>query len=122
MVADAEKYKDDDDKVKLLIEAKNNLENYVYSMENVVNDEKMKLGDEDKNKVTEKIEEIKSWLYTNSDNITDYENKQKELEEIVKPIMEKMGAGNGMPEDIETPPTDIPLNESENEPSIEEID
>ena len=122
MVADAEKYKDDDDKIKMVIETKNKLENYVYSMESVVNDEKIKLDDEDKNKVTEKIEEIKTWLYTNSDNITEYENKQKELEEIVKPIMEKMGAGGGMPEDIEKPPADIPVNDSVNEPSIEEID
>ena len=122
MVADAEKYKDDDDKIKMVIESKNKLENYVYSMDSVVNDEKIKLDDEDKNKVTEKIEEIKTWLYTNSDNITEYENKQKELEEIVKPIMEKMGAGGEMPEDTEKLPADIPVNDSVNEPSIEEID
>tara|TARA_B110000003_G_scaffold264084_1_gene288536 strand:- start:69 stop:965 length:897 start_codon:yes stop_codon:yes gene_type:complete len=128
MVADAEKYKDDDDKIKMVIESKNKLENYVYSMESVVNDEKIKLDDEDKNKVAEKIEEIKTWLYTNSDNITEYENKQKELEEIVKPIMEKMGAGAGagagmgMPEDNEKQSADIPVNEAVNEPSIEEID
>ncbi len=118
MVADAEKYKEDDEKIKLVIETKNKLENYVYSMESVVNDEKIKLDEEDKNKVTEKIEEIKTWLYTNSDNITEYENKQKELENIVKPIMEKMGAGGGMPEDTEKSSGDIPVNE----PSIEEID
>jgi len=129
MVADAEKYKEDDEKIKMVIESKNKLENYVYSMESVVNDEKIKLDDEDKNKVTEKIEEIKTWLYTNSDNITEYETKQKELEEIVQPIMEKMGAGAGAgagvgnPEDTEKPPTaDIPANDSVNEPSIEEID
>ena len=122
MVADAEKYKEDDEKIKLVIETKNKLENYVYSMESVVNDEKIKLDDEDKNKVTEKIEEIKTWLYTNSDNITEYNNKQKELEDLVKPIMEKMGAGGGMPENTEKQPADIPVNESVNEPSIEEID
>jgi L1 cell adhesion molecule like protein len=126
MVADAEKYKDDDEKIKMVIESKNKLENYVYSMESVVNDEKIKLDDEDKNKVTEKIEEIKTWLYTNSDNIIEYETKQKELEEIVQPIMEKMGAdagaGGGNPEDTEKPPADIPANDSVNEPSIEEID
>ena len=122
MVADAEKYKDDDEKIKMVIESKNKLENYVYSMESVVNDEKIKLDDEDKNKVTEKIEEIKTWLYTNSDNIDEYESKQKELEEIVKPIMEKMGAGGDMPENTEKSAADIPVNESVNEPSIEEID
>ena len=122
MVADAEKYKEDDEKIKLVIETKNKLENYVYSMESVVNDEKIKLDDDEKNKVTEKIEEIKTWLYTNSDNITEYENKQKELEEIIQPIMEKMGAGGGMPEDTEKQPADVPVNEPVSEPSIEEID
>jgi len=122
MVADAEKYKDDDEKIKMLIDAKNKLENYVYSMESVVNDEKITLEDEDKNKVTEKIEEIKTWLYTNSDNITEYEDKQKELEELVNPIMQKMGGGNQASGENNMPMPEVPVNEPDDGPGIEEID
>merc|ERR1719160_1325448 len=50
MVQDAEKYKDEDDKLRKKIDAKNALENYAYSMRNSLNDEKLKahFTDEDK--------------------------------------------------------------------------
>ena len=118
MVADAEKYKEDDEKIKIIIDAKNKLENYVYSMESVVNDEKITLEEKDKNKVAEKIEEIKTWLYTNSDNITEYEDKQKELEKIVNPIMQKMGAGAQASGENNMSMPEIPVDD----PGIEEID
>lgn len=50
MVADAEKYKAQDDLIKKRIEAKNGLENYCYQMKNTLNEEKLKehFTDEDK--------------------------------------------------------------------------
>ena len=39
MVEDAEKFKEEDEKNKKLVEAKNGLENYVYSAKNSMNDE-----------------------------------------------------------------------------------
>merc|ERR1712110_932605 len=42
MVHDAEKYKDEDDKHKKRIEAKNSLENFAYSMRNTIKDSKVK--------------------------------------------------------------------------------
>merc|ERR1712005_46275 len=42
MVKEAEKYAAEDDAMKEKIEAKNQLENYAYSMRNSINDEKMK--------------------------------------------------------------------------------
>jgi L1 cell adhesion molecule like protein len=42
MVNDAEKYKDDDDKQKNRIAAKNSLESYAFHMKSTIEDEKIK--------------------------------------------------------------------------------
>jgi len=42
MVQDAEKYKDEDDKMRKKIDAKNGLENYCFQMKNTLNEEKLK--------------------------------------------------------------------------------
>ena len=41
MVQDAEKFKEDDEKAKEIIDAKNNYENFVFQMKSTLNDEKM---------------------------------------------------------------------------------
>ena len=42
MVNEAEKYKEEDEKIKAKIEAKNGLENYCFQMKNTLNDENLK--------------------------------------------------------------------------------
>merc|ERR1711887_355138 len=42
MVEEAEKYKNEDEKTRLNIEAKNSLENYTYNIKNTIKDEKLK--------------------------------------------------------------------------------
>jgi len=42
MVQEAEKFKDEDNKIKARIEAKNGLENYCFQMKNTLNDDKLK--------------------------------------------------------------------------------
>jgi molecular chaperone DnaK (HSP70) len=42
MVSDAEKYKEEDEKTKNRVEAKNTLENYIFSMKHTTYDEKLK--------------------------------------------------------------------------------
>jgi heat shock 70kDa protein 1/2/6/8 len=50
MVNEAEKYKEEDEKMKKRIEAKNALENYCFSIRNTLNDENLKdkFTDDDK--------------------------------------------------------------------------
>merc|ERR1712012_367977 len=49
MVQDAEKYKDEDDKLRKKVDAKNGLESYVFQMKNTLNEENLKdkFSDED---------------------------------------------------------------------------
>merc|ERR1712054_459114 len=100
MVAEAEKYKAEDEANRLRIEAKNSLENYCYSMKSTISDEKLasKISDEDKTSITAKIEETISWLESNGNaEKEEYEAKQKEIEAIVNPILQNLSGGAGMP-------------------------
>jgi heat shock protein 1/8 len=99
MVSDGEKFKEDDEKLKNNIDAKNELENYVYSVKSSLNDEKLKdkISEEDRVTITEKVEDGVS--YCDAEHETDdYKNKKKEIEDVVSPLMAKLyqDAG-GMP-------------------------
>merc|ERR1711990_1182387 len=64
LVQDAERYKDEDDKIREKVEAKNGLENYCFQMKNQLDDEKMKdkFTDDDKKVITEATKEVLQWL------------------------------------------------------------
>lgn len=103
MINDAEKFADDDKKVKEKVEAKNELESYAYSLKNQIGDkEKLggKLSDEDKKTIEEAVDEKIKWMESNADaEVEDLKAQKKELEEIVQPIMTKLyqGAGGAPP-------------------------
>jgi len=101
MVEEAEKYKSEDESNKQRIEAKNGLENYAYNMKNTTNDEKLKdkIEEGDKKTIEDKCDEVINWLDANqSAEKEEYEEKQKELEGICNPIMQKLYAGAGGPD------------------------
>ncbi|KUF85875.1 Ubiquitin-conjugating enzyme E2 T [Phytophthora nicotianae] len=98
MVAEAEKYKSEDEANKVRIEAKNALENYAYSLRNSLNDEKMKekIPEADKKVVDDKVTEVIQWLDANqSAEKEEYESKQKELESVANPVLQKVYASAG---------------------------
>ncbi|KAK3088013.1 hypothetical protein FSP39_013455 [Pinctada imbricata] len=103
MINDAEKFADEDKKVKDKVDAKNELESYAYSLKNQLGDkEKLggKLSDDDKKKVEEAVDEKIKWLESNADaDVDDLKAQKKELEEVVQPIMSKLyqGAGGAPP-------------------------
>lgn len=101
MVRDAEKYKAEDESVKKKVDAKNSLENYAYNLRNTVKDDKIggKMDSADKQKIEKAIDEAVEWLDKNQlAEVEEFEDKQKELEELCNPIIAKMygGAGGGM--------------------------
>ena len=97
MISEAEKFKDEDEYNKKKLEAKNELENYVYNTRNSLKEAK----DEQYWKEAETIvEETIVWLNEHGEESAEtYTNKMKEVEEKVKPIIMKMyeaGAGGGV--------------------------
>ncbi|CAH1997100.1 unnamed protein product [Acanthoscelides obtectus] len=105
MVNEAEKYRNEDDKQKATISAKNALESYCFNIKSTMEDDKIKekISEADKNTVMEKCNEVIAWLDANQlADKEEYEHKQKELENICNPIITKLyqgagGAPGGMP-------------------------
>merc|ERR1712201_56392 len=63
MVNEAEKYKEEDDKQKEKISAKNALESYSYQMKQTIEDEKLKdkISDDDRKAINDKCDEAIKW-------------------------------------------------------------
>jgi len=103
MINDAEKFADEDAKLKGKVEARNELESYAYSLKNQIGDkEKLggKLSDEEKEKIEEIVNEKISWLEENQDaEAEDLKAQKKEMEDIIQPIIAKLyqGAGGAPP-------------------------
>merc|ERR1711988_1237259 len=102
MVNEAEKYKAEDEKQRERISAKNGLESYCFNMKSTMDEEKVKsaISDSDKKKVEDKCDECIKWLDANQMAEKDeYEEKQKEVEQVCNPIIQNLyqGAGGGAP-------------------------
>ncbi|GLJ52466.1 hypothetical protein SUGI_1116070 [Cryptomeria japonica] len=103
MVKEAEEFAEEDNKVKERIDARNNLETYVYNMKSTIND-KDKLGDkidsDDKEKIESTLKEALDWLDENQTaEKEDYVEKLKEVEAVCNPVIkqvyEKTGGSSG---------------------------
>jgi L1 cell adhesion molecule like protein len=131
MVSEAEKYKAEDEAATARISAKNGLESYSYNLRNSMNDEKLadKFDPADKAKLEAAVNETIQWLDNSQEGSKEeYEEKQKELEAIANPIMQKLyGAAGGAPGGFPGAggpggaPGGFP-GASEDGPSVEEVD
>ena len=113
MIADSEKYAEEDKAVKEKIDAKNSFENYVYQMQRSIDDKDKladKLEEEDKSTIKDALTDAQDWLNANSDaEKDDFEDKLKELQATCDPIISKVyqnsggqgGAGGAEPEEEE---------------------
>eukprot|EP01018_Ginkgo_biloba_P031001 Gb_00216 [translate_table: standard] len=109
MVKEAEEFAEEDKRVKERIDARNNLETYVYNMKSTIN-EKDKLADkidsDDKEKIENVLKETLDWLDENQTaEKEDFVEKLKEVEAVCNPIIkqvyEKTGGGASSGEDDE---------------------
>ena len=101
MVADAEKYKKEDEQQKERISAKNSLESYCFNIKSSIEDENIrtKVSESDRQTVLNKVNETIRWLDSNQMAETEeFGHKQKELESICNPIITKMYQQNGGPQ------------------------
>ena len=100
MVQEAEKYKAEDELVKERVESVNQYEALLYQTKSTIEKKEVseKLEDDDKEVVNNAIKEHESWLLENRDD-TDkemIEQKTKEFQDCISPIMSKLykdGAG-----------------------------
>ena len=129
MVREAELYKDQDEENKGKIEAKNSLENYLYSMRNNIKDEKIsaQIPEDVKTTINDSVDEGLKWLEDNQNETKSvYEDKMKEIQDKLTPLMGGAAGGeSGMPAGFD--PSQFaqqapPPQTSQKAPSIEEVD
>ncbi|XP_016114405.1 78 kDa glucose-regulated protein-like, partial [Sinocyclocheilus grahami] len=106
MVNEAERFADEDKKLKERIDALNELESCSYFLKNQIRDKEklgVKLSSDDKEAIEKAIEEKIEWLESHQDaDLEDFQAKKKELEDIVHPIVSKMyGSAGGPPSEDE---------------------
>merc|ERR1711990_1356690 len=92
IVAEAEKYKAEDEEKRKTIQAKNELESVAYQMRNTLDDAKFKdlIKEDDKKKVQDAVKETIDWVDANPNaEKEEYEAKKKEIEDIWRPIITK---------------------------------
>uniref|UniRef100_A0AAU0MTT2 Heat shock protein 70B2 variant X2 n=1 Tax=Urechis unicinctus TaxID=6432 RepID=A0AAU0MTT2_UREUN len=116
MVADAAKYKDEDDKQRQRVEARNKLEHYVYSVKQAVSDSaEGRLTDQDKEKVKNACETTSSWLDNNTlATEEEFCHKMEELQKLCSPLMTKLHGSAGS--------TSAGGDSSHGGPTVEEVD
>ncbi|KAH6647431.1 molecular chaperone bip1 [Truncatella angustata] len=100
MVAEAEKYAEEDKATRERIEARNGLENYAFNLKNQVNDEEGlggKIDEEEKETILDAVKETTDWLEENVGTATaeDFEEQKEKLSNVAYPITSKMYQGAG---------------------------
>lgn len=94
MLEDAKEFEEQDKLLKEKIDAKNSLENYIYSMRNTVEDkEKLadKLSESEKEEISAAIKEHQDWYTANPEaEKEDYETHLKDLQKVCDPIIAKI--------------------------------
>ncbi|CAJ2505200.1 Uu.00g125940.m01.CDS01 [Anthostomella pinea] len=100
MVAEAEKYAEEDKATRERIEARNGLENYAFNLKNQVNDEDGlggKIDEDEKDTLLEAVKETTDWLEENAAEASaeDFEEQKEKLSNVAYPITSKMYSGAG---------------------------
>lgn len=94
MVNDAEKYRAEDEAQRERVTARNQLENYIFSLKQAANEAGDKLPSSDKQTVIQHCEEALKWLDSNTlADKEEYEHKLQELQKVCSPVMTKLHGG-----------------------------
>lgn len=125
MVQEASKYEAEDKAIMERVEARNSLEGYLYGVRNSTEEEKVKaaLSQEDKDMIEKTVKEGLEWLESNKDTgKEELEQKKKEYEDIIRPVLMKMYAATGASTSDFSKGAEETMPESGPGPKIEEVD
>ncbi|CAN8004655.1 unnamed protein product [Ixodes hexagonus] len=94
MLADAERYKREDELQREKVTARNGLESYVYGVKQAAEEAGDRMSPSDKQCVLDKCRDTISWIDSNTlAEKEEYEHKLKELQQLCSPIMSKLHQG-----------------------------
>ena len=118
MVSEAEKFKEEDDKQRQRVEARNKLESYVFSVRQAVGDAGDKLSSQDKDAASKACEDVLSWLDGNSlADKDEYDHKLHELQKLCSPLMTKLHSTGSSSSSSSAQPSSSGCG-----PTVEEVD
>ncbi|XP_015189296.1 PREDICTED: heat shock protein 70 A2-like [Polistes dominula] len=123
MLAEAERYKEQDKEQREKVSVRNQLESYVFSVKQAVEDSGSKLTDSDKNQVKNICDDTLRWLDNNTLAETEeYKHKLEEVQKQCSPIMMKIhqGGAGGPQQDCGGQYRQQNYNNSG--PTVEEVD
>ncbi|CAG9560706.1 unnamed protein product [Danaus chrysippus] len=111
MVSEAERYKEEDERQRERVSARNQLEAYIFNVKQAIEDAGDKLSQTDKDTVRNECDETLKWLDNNVlAEKEEYEHKLKEIQRVCSPAMSKMhGASNN-------------YQQNNTGPTVEEVD
>lgn len=109
MLADAEKYRAEDEKLRDRVSAKNQLETYLFSVKQAAEESGSKLSSNEKEKIIKECNNCLKWLEKNQDvDKKEFEERLNQISRICSPIMTKLHTGGA--------------NARNQGPTIEEVD
>ncbi|CAG9841197.1 unnamed protein product [Diabrotica balteata] len=96
MLSEAEQYKEEDERQRQKVSARNQLESYIFQLKQAAQESGDKLSSEDKATVERECDSCLKWLDNNSLAEKDeFEDKQKELTRVCSPIISKLHQSGG---------------------------
>jgi heat shock protein 1/8 len=110
MLKESEEFKEEDDKLREKMEAKNHCESTIFSLKDTLEKKEVKenIPEEKVTEVSNKMSEIQDWFNNSSDyTVEEYNNKKKELSELISDLTIPSGASE---------------SEQPSEPVVEEVD
>ncbi|XP_055697293.1 heat shock protein 70 B2 [Phlebotomus papatasi] len=94
MLAEAERFREEDEKQREKIASRNQLEGYIFSLKQTLDTAGDKLSGQDKETVQKACDDALKWLDSNTlADKEEFEHKMKELTSICSPIMTKLHSG-----------------------------
>ena len=124
MVYEADKYRDEDEKQRQRVAAKNGLESYCFQMKQTVEDDKYKdkISAADRQAVLDKCAEAVKWIDANQlAEKEEFDHKRKEVEQLCQPVVTKLYAA-GAPSAGASAPGGAAPGAASAGPTIEEVD
>ncbi|KAL1517666.1 hypothetical protein ABEB36_001401 [Hypothenemus hampei] len=121
MLSEAERYKEEDEKQRQKVSARNALESYIFQVKQAAEESGNKLSPEDKSTIENQCSETLRWLDSNTlAEKEEFEDKQKEIQRICSPIMAKLYGGGAQGAPRGYPGGAAPSSNAG--PTVEEVD
>jgi heat shock 70kDa protein 1/2/6/8 len=119
MVKNAERFREDDEKIAKRIQARNEFEGMIYNAKQTLEEKGSMLPEEERSNLSSQLQTAQSWLENEGREapIEEIESKMKELEGEVHKMAERIYASGN-----EGPPEESFPTTSQKDPVVEEVD